>query len=167
MRRASPATLADREGGADTLLASLSYGPQAFVTVAGALPLERVNLLKAGVPSSVIAALGDAMNISRDLVSRWIGIPRATVNRKLKNDERLSLDESERVTGLVKLVGQVQKVVNESGDPTDFDAAQWTVSWLETPNAALAGMSPGELMDTCEGRTLVSHIVDQMQSGAY
>ena len=85
----------------------------------------------------------------------------------MKDDEILSQDESERALGITSLVGQVQKIVSESGSPDGFDAARWTADWLEEPNDALGGRAPGEFMDTSDGRALVSGLVAQMQSGAY
>jgi uncharacterized protein (DUF2384 family) len=85
----------------------------------------------------------------------------------VKDDEVLSQDESERALGITSLVGQVQKIVSESGSPEGFDAARWTADWLEEPNAALGGKTPGEFMDTADGRALVSGLISQMQTGAY
>ena len=86
---------------------------------------------------------------------------------KVKDDGVLSQDESERALGIACLVGQVQKIVSESGEIEGFDAARWTAQWLEEPNAALGGKPPGEFMDTGDGRALVAGLVAQMQSGAY
>jgi uncharacterized protein (DUF2384 family) len=64
-------------------------------------------------------------------------------------------------------VGQVQALVRESGNPEGFDAAQWTATWLQRPNPALGGRTPGDYMDTADGRELVASLVAQMQGGAY
>jgi hypothetical protein len=60
-------------------------------------------------------------------------LSQATVNRKAARDEMLSLDEGERVIGMVKLIGQVEAMVQESGDPEGFDAAAWVARWLREP----------------------------------
>lgn len=61
----------------------------------------------------------------------------------------------------------VQRVVNESGNPMDFDALAWTTNWLDRPLPALGGARPAEYMATSEGRALVETLVMRMQSGAY
>lgn len=129
--------------------------------------IERIGIVKTGLPARLLTRLADDMNVSRERLYAWLGIPRTTANRKVKDDEILSQDESERVLGIASLVGQVQRIVRESGGPRDFDAARWTADWLEEPNAALGGRTPGEFMDTSDGRTLVSGLVARMQSGAY
>ena len=85
----------------------------------------------------------------------------------MKADETLSQDESERALGIARLVGQIEKIVGESGDVEGFDAVQWTAAWLQRSNPALGGRAPGEFMDTADGRALVSRLIAQMQSGAY
>ena len=73
----------------------------------------------------------------------------------------------ERVVGLVKLVGQIEAMVEESGDPEGFDAPEWLSRWLREPLPALGGDRPINLLDTMEGQALVSRALAQMQSGAF
>jgi len=128
---------------------------------------DRIELVKEGVPARLLITLASDMHVPRERLFLWLGIARATANRKLRAGDVLSQDESERALGIARLVGQVEKIVGESGDPDGFDAAQWTAAWLEEPNRALRGKSPGDYMDTADGRALVSGLVAQMQSAAY
>jgi uncharacterized protein (DUF2384 family) len=89
------------------------------------------------------------------------------VDRKVRENKRLSPDESSRVLGMARLVGQVQAMVEESGRPEGFDAAAWVARWLDRPLPALAGQRPAELMDTAEGQGIVANLAARMQSGAY
>lgn len=130
-------------------------------------PTERVRLVKEGVPAKVVLLISNDMAISKDRLYETIGLVRATVNRKLRADSMLSKDEGERVLGIAQLVGQVESIVKESGNLEGFDAAKWVAAWLERPHPALKGSCPAELMDTAEGRAIVSSLVAQMQSSAY
>jgi len=96
-----------------------------------------------------------------------LGLAVSTFNRKLANRQVLSRDESERVLGLAKLVGQVQVMVEQSGDVRGFNANHWFANWIDTPVPALGGHRPCEYLDTAEGRDLVSGLLAKMQSGAY
>ena len=129
--------------------------------------VERIGIVKAGLPARLLTTLADDMHVTRERLYRWLGIARATANRRVKADELLSQDESERALGIARLVGLVEKIVAESGEPAGFDAARWTATWLERPNNALGGKTPGDFMDTADGRALVAGLVAQMQSGAY
>ena len=50
--------------------------------------------------------------------------PIATVNRKAKLGETLSPKESERLVGFGRLLGQLEAMVHDSGDPTAFAQMQ-------------------------------------------
>ena len=96
-----------------------------------------------------------------------LSLKTATVNRKAARDEVLSVEESERVVGLAKLVGQLEAMVEESGAGEDFDAPTWLSRWLREPLPALNGAKPIDFLDTMEGQALVSRALAQIQSGAY
>lgn len=65
------------------------------------------------------------------------------------------------------LTAVVQRIVNESGDPVEFDAGAWTLEWIHESVPALGGARPIDYMGTAEGRAVVETLVLQMQSGAY
>lgn len=75
--------------------------------------------------------------------------------------------EEARASGIASLIAQVQTMVEDSGNPEGFDAAKWVGRWIDRALPALGGQRPAELMDTPDGRALVSNIVACMQSGAY
>jgi len=130
-------------------------------------PVERIAIVKNGLPADVLPAIARDLGYSREKLYRTIGVARATVERKVRQRKALTSDESERTLGIVQLVSQVARMVDESGSPEGFDAARWVAEWLDQPLAALGGRRPGEFMDTAEGRTIVSKLVAQMQSAAY
>ena len=96
-----------------------------------------------------------------------LNLSQATINRRAKQSKPLTPDESERIIGVGKLVGQVQAMVEESGEPEGFDAMVWLSHWLREPIPALGGVRPFDLMDTMEGQALVSRTLAQMQGGTY
>ncbi len=129
--------------------------------------VDRVNIVKDGVPALYVNVLTACMGMPKDKFYRTIGLMRPTVDRKLRASKRLNQDESERVMGIARLVGEAQSLVQDSGGPAAFDAAKWVAAWLDRPLAALGGKRPGEFMDTADGRTLVADLLAQQQSGAY
>jgi uncharacterized protein (DUF2384 family) len=68
---------------------------------------------------------------------------------------------------IAALAAVVQRIVNESGDPTGFDALEWTRDWLHASVPALGGARPIEYMGTPDGRALIESLILQIQSGAY
>jgi putative toxin-antitoxin system antitoxin component (TIGR02293 family) len=138
-----------------------------FVRVFSMPATERVEVAKRGVPAVFISHLAKATGEPKEHVIALLGLSRATVDRKTRAKQALSVVESERVIGFAKLVGQVQAIVNESGDPAGFDAAKWVAGWLERPMPALDGRTPGEYMDTAEGQQIVAGLLERARSGAF
>ena len=129
--------------------------------------LERVTMIRQGVPATLLVDMGRAMNISNELLFTALALPRSTVVRKIQEKKSLSAEQSERVIGLERLVGQVAEMVKQSGNAEGFDAGRWVGEWLQRPLPALAGKRPAEFMDTMAGQDLVSKLLAQSQSGAY
>jgi putative toxin-antitoxin system antitoxin component (TIGR02293 family) len=132
-----------------------------------ASPLERISLVKQGVPALEVKQLLADLHIEQGVGLRALNLSTATVNKKAKVGEVLSSDESERVIGFAKLVGQLEAMVEESGDGSGFDAHTWIARWLTEPLPAFGGARPIDLIDTMEGQGMVSSALAKLQSGAY
>lgn len=138
-----------------------------FAKMYQATPLERIVLIRKGIAPEVLVRTGEEMGIAKEKMLTLLDFTRATVNRRIKTKETLPTEYSERIIGLQKLIGQVEIMVSESGDPSGFNAAHWIADWLERPVAALNNAKPSDFMDTIEGQELVSSLLAKMQSGAY
>lgn len=128
---------------------------------------QRVALIRRGVPASWLRDTEAAMGFSRSALCGLLGIKVSTVNRKLHNKALLSHDESERLMGLHRLLGEVQALLRDCGDGRPFDACAWLASWLLRPNQALGGETPAAFMDTAEGREKVGRLIGAQRSGAF
>ncbi|SPA42643.1 conserved hypothetical protein [Cupriavidus taiwanensis] len=138
---------------------------EATLSTEGAMSV--IQAIREGVPASDLNRLAESMGTSKEQLIKTLDLPRATVDRKARAHQNLSSEQSERVLGMVRLVGQVQALVESSGDARGFNAAQWVAQWLEQPSPALGGQRPAALMDTVAGQRIVSELVARMQSGAY
>ncbi len=128
---------------------------------------DMVNIIRHGVPAVNVEALGATLHLDKGIVTELLGLPKSTVDKKIKDDKDLTPEQSERVLGLQRLIGQVEVIVAESGDPTGFDAGEWLARWIQKPLPALGGRKPDEFLDTVIGQQLVSKLLAQIQSGAY
>jgi putative toxin-antitoxin system antitoxin component (TIGR02293 family) len=158
---ASPKTVSQRapEPGAIALTS--------YVDVYRAAPLVRIGMIKGGIPAAQAKRVFSELSIAQGAAFGALNLSAATVNRKAARDGRLSSDESERVVGMAKLIGQLQTIVAESGDPEGFDAVAWMSRWLQEPLPALGGNRPVDLLDTMEGQALVGGAIAKLQSAAY
>ncbi len=130
-------------------------------------PQTRIAAIRKGIPASMVGELSSTMGMSKELLLGSLGLSRATISRKEKDETALSKDESERLLGVATLIGKVQTMVEESGDIAGFDAARWLADWLAKPLPALGGATPASYMDTFEGQKLVAELLSMSQSGAY
>ncbi|PNL02864.1 DUF2384 domain-containing protein [Burkholderia glumae] len=65
------------------------------------------------------------------------------------------------------LTAQVQRMVDESGNPDGFDVQSWLLDWLHSPVPALGGQRPVDYLHTPEGIDLISRLLASAQTGAY
>ncbi len=138
-----------------------------FVALYKAPALTQVGWIKRGVSARDAKAIVGELHVPQADALTALQIPTATVNRKARTNAPLSPSESERVLGVGRLLGQLQTMVQESGNPDGFDAAAWLSAWMSAPVPALGGARPLDLMGTMTGQALVSQLLAQMQSGAY
>lgn len=141
--------------------------PFQYVEIYRASPAERIRIIKDGIPAAKAKRLITDLHFDQGVLLRALNLKTATVNRKAARDESLSSEESERVIGIAKLVGQIEAMLEESGAPEEFDAPRWLSQWLREPLPALGGQRPVDLVDTMEGQSLVARALGQIQSGAY
>ncbi len=131
---------------------------------------DRIKIIRAGVGATETKAFAVDLGIPQDRFFRMFGIAEAAVTRKASKQQALSIEDSEKIVGMAKLLGQVQTILEQSGDPErmqDFDAPKWLAKWIEEPIPALDGKRPADYMDTIEGQDMVSRLLSMMQAGAY
>jgi putative toxin-antitoxin system antitoxin component (TIGR02293 family) len=138
-----------------------------YLSVYRASPLERISMIKRGIPAAEAKRLFVELPIGQGVAFKALNLSAATVNKKAKQGDTLSREESERIVGFAKLVGQLEAMIQESGDPSDFDPGVWMARWLTEPLPAFGGARPADLIDTMEGQGLVSSALAKLQSGAY
>lgn len=147
--------------------AAKTPAPLNFLAMYHADAMERIGIVKRGMPATTVEFMAKRMAVPKERLVETLGFARATVDRKARANKALSADESARLLGMARLVGQVQQIVSESGVADGFDAAAWVAQWLESPLPALGGAKPAAFMDTADGQAIVSTLVARMQTGAY
>jgi putative toxin-antitoxin system antitoxin component (TIGR02293 family) len=157
----------------DAALARMTRGgkvgsaPLGYLELYRAEPSDRIRIVKEGIGAWVAKRLVADLHVEQGLLFPALNLSVATVNRKAMRNEPLASDEGERVVGVAKLVGQLQAIIEESGDPGGFDVHAWLSRWLREPLPALGGARPLDMLDTMEGQALVSDALARIQSGAY
>ncbi len=164
---ATPATRPGRSKTHEAAPRAAVVTTQAFVRYYRLTGDALITEIKRGVQPRMVNALADRMAMPKERLYAHLRIARSSISRKAREERSLSIDESARAIGLARLIGQVQSMVEESGNLDAFDAAKWTASWLEKPLPALGGRKPAEYMDTDAGQAIVANLLARMASGAY
>jgi putative toxin-antitoxin system antitoxin component (TIGR02293 family) len=137
--------------------------------IAQAGPNEQVELERGGLPAAVVASLASALDLPRTRLLEMMDLPRASIEKKIAGHELLSGDANRRAFSLLRLLAQAREILRDSSakESEGFDVAGWLGSWLETPQPALGGRMPAELLDTEAGARAVERTLGAMRSGAY
>lgn len=88
-------------------------------------------------------------------VARVVG-PRRTLDRRLKEDGRLSVEESDR---FARFVGILKLAAHIFGDRTE------AMAWLGAPKRRFEGERPLDLLRTDAGARLVEELLQQSRHG--
>jgi putative toxin-antitoxin system antitoxin component (TIGR02293 family) len=119
--------------------------------------IELARLIAEGVPVAVLAGVVERGILTRDEVTRLI-IPRRTLAHRKRRGERLSPDESDRLVRVLHLHDVARRA---------FDDAAKATAWLRSPNRALSGEKPLELIITSTGARLVEDTLLRIEHGVY
>jgi len=120
--------------------------------------LELARLVAKGIPTSVLGDMVEQDILTRDEVTRLI-VARRTLAHRKRRGEALSRDESDRFARVIHLHQLARQT---------FDGDVEKVSrWLRTPNRALSGEIPLELVVTSPGARLVEDVLLRIEHGVY
>ncbi|WMJ70852.1 antitoxin Xre/MbcA/ParS toxin-binding domain-containing protein [Stenotrophomonas sp. 24(2023)] len=139
-------------------------------TLRDAPTLERVKLEREGVQPVIVRGLIDEIGVSAYEFQQFLRIPKATFAKKMRDQSAFSGAQGQSVIGLLDLITKVEDMLAADPGPAGaqgFDVEKWVGHWIRTPQPALGGRPPAELMDTPSGRESVMRVLGAIQSGAY
>ncbi|HEY0929644.1 MAG TPA: antitoxin Xre-like helix-turn-helix domain-containing protein [Gemmatimonas sp.] len=131
--------------------------------------MRHITIVRQGIPANAVTVLAGGLGLSKEQLATALDISVPTLNRRARQEIALSTPDSERVAGVMQLVGMVERWATELGDgaPDGFAPTAWLGEWLSTANPALGGAAPLTLLDTAEGRTLVTQVLGSLESGTF
>jgi putative toxin-antitoxin system antitoxin component (TIGR02293 family) len=121
------------------------------------LKLERVNLIRSGVPYGSIEVISKRINVPVKEVLHIFGLPQTTYNKKRKEKSLLSGRDSEVVLLLTELVDYGLKVFNDEEDKFQ--------RWMKKGNLSLGDNSPESLLDSFTGIQEVRNCLNRIEYG--
>lgn len=118
-----------------------------------------------GVSSHAVPDLAFDLGVSQLSICKTLGLSPSTISSKVRTGHHLSTTEGELILGIAKLIGQVQVILEEYGDPERFNLATWLSSWFQAPLPALQGEKPEKYLRTINGQQLLSTIIAKAING--
>jgi putative toxin-antitoxin system antitoxin component (TIGR02293 family) len=120
-------------------------------------PEDLKNWVREGLPFESLERVMERFDLNREEISSALDLPPRTLARR-KVERRLHRDESDRLFRLARIAAQASGVLGGE------DKAG---RWLHTPNRALGGKPPLELLDTDLGSRQVEEVLGRIEYGVY
>ena len=119
--------------------------------------LERVDIIRAGIPYETIETLSKRLNNPVKSVLAIIGIPQTTYNKKKSEHLLLDSRDSELLILINELIDFGLEVFNN--EEGKFQR------WLKKPNLSIGGNSPESMLDTVTGINEVKFSLNRIEFG--
>lgn len=117
---------------------------------------EYIRLVRDGLPFDAFRKAADALDLSFKTIEDTLRLPTRTMHRRKAG--RLTPIESERVMRLVRVAARAEHVLGDRAAALD---------WLTSPNQALGGEQPIDLLDTDLGADQVLQVLGRIEFGVY
>ena len=121
-------------------------------------PDELGRLVRKGLPAPSVAALAEKLHLGASALSRKLGIPQRTLTRRLSQGAALTPIESDRTVRMARVYAHAVEMIG---------GRETAIEWLRTPNRALGGESPLDLLDTDVGARMVEDVLGRIAYGVY
>ncbi len=119
--------------------------------------LERVNLIRTGVPYASIDVISKRINVPVKEVLHIFGLPQTTYNKKRREKSLLNGRDSEVVLLLTELIDYGVEVFNDEEDKF--------LRWMKKQNYSLGDNSPESLLDSFTGIQEVRNCLNRIEYG--
>lgn len=117
--------------------------------------LDRIRLIREGLPYSTLEALSLKVNIPIKHFLSFLQIPQTTYNKRKRESVKLNGRDSEIILVLNELVDYGIEVFN--GESEKF------LLWLDKNNISLGGVTPKSLFDSLTGIQEVRKCLDRIE----
>lgn len=118
---------------------------------------ERVEIIRKGLPYETIEVIGQKANLPVKQVLHYFGVAQTTYNKKKRENDLLSVRDSEVVLILSEVLDFGLEVFNNEKEKFH--------RWLKKPNLSLGGVAPENLFDSITGIQEVRYTLNRLEYG--
>ena len=119
--------------------------------------MDWIPLVRQGLPSASVDAAVRLTQITHAQLAQALAIAPRTLARR-KRAGALAPEESAKLLRFARIVERAETV---------FEGAEPALSWLQSPNAALGGVTPLSLLDTDLGADSVLDALGRIEHGVF
>jgi putative toxin-antitoxin system antitoxin component (TIGR02293 family) len=113
--------------------------------------LAQRQTIRDGMESIIVERVArELLHVPLQTLLAGLSLPTSTILRKIANQERLSVAESDRVARVLYVLQQATQV---------FEDADLAAEWMQRANAELGGLRPLEVLDSQPGYDRVRDIL--------
>lgn len=120
--------------------------------------MDWIPLVRQGLPSASVDALVRSTRITQAELAHALAIPERTLARRKREGALLSPEESAKFVRFARVVERAEAVFEDTGG---------ALSWLQSANAALGGVTPMSLLDTDIGADSVIDTLGRIEHGVF
>ena len=142
----------------ETAAISEALGGRKVLGMAVKNPGDLARLVRKGLPANSVTALAQRLHLSNTALSRTLGIPQRTLTRRMSTGALLTATESDRAVRMARVYANAVELLGD---------ARIATQWLGTPNRALGGEVPLDLLDTDTGARMVEDVLGRIAYGVY
>jgi putative toxin-antitoxin system antitoxin component (TIGR02293 family) len=117
---------------------------------------QMLDIVEGRLPTSSIKRLL-ALGITRSEIDQQV-IPLRTLQHRRSRREKLTVEESDRVLRMARLLSQAESV---------YGSRQRALAWLRRPNPRLRNRTPLEMAKTDTGSRIVEELLVQIDEGMF
>jgi putative toxin-antitoxin system antitoxin component (TIGR02293 family) len=115
-------------------------------------------VIRKGLPSSSLESVAKRMGLSAIATVESLGLAKRTIARRLQEKQALTVEESERVVRLARVLAEATHVLG---------SAEKARRWLQKPSRALGGEMPLQMLDTDIGGNAVLEELGRIDYGVF
>lgn len=134
------------------ILADATKKPESQLTA-----FEKMDIVRDGISKKDLELLKNKAELDYTMLAKALSVTRATLINK-KRDQKFGAGLSEKIVGLADLYSYGFEVFE---DEDRFN------QWMATPNQALGGQVPYDIIDNQYGREEVKNLIGRIDYGVY
>lgn len=119
--------------------------------------MDRVDLIRKGLPYDSIEVISSQANLPIKQFLNLFGVPQTTYNKKKRAKDLMNRRDSEVVLVLTELLDFGLEVFNNEKDKFH--------RWLKKPNTSLGGVTPESMFDSLTGIQEVKNSLNRLEYG--